>query len=183
MSSFPTVHSRLPWAHPEPRVRVELLTTHNHAQAEPGPLKLTATIDPLFAAPLTPSNLLRVLAGQPFALLTVWFRILYNAWILHYIKRLDVYERPDPHSISDRRTIPAPQTVEGVGVRWQSETWVDAFARRRITTFLKALLARPHVADRIITEQTRDMISCGGNSLARCCFKQFRITPILKQIR
>lgn len=48
--------------------------------------------------PITARNILAmVLYRQPWDLLLTSFRILKEAWVLHYIKQLAVYPRPEPH--------------------------------------------------------------------------------------
>jgi hypothetical protein len=81
---------------PRARVRVDLFTESTTSPDIPGPLKLIACIDPQTSVPFTSTNLRKALAMQPFVLLLGWSRILYNAWVLHYVKHLDVFLRPDP---------------------------------------------------------------------------------------
>ena len=45
-------------------------------------------------------------------LLRAWSRILYNAWILHYVKNLDVFLRPDPRPAIPNWTPEEALTVE-----------------------------------------------------------------------
>lgn len=49
-------------------------------------------------------------------LLRAWSRILYNAWILHYVKNLDVFLRPDP-----RPAIPAWSPSEALASAQSAE--------------------------------------------------------------
>ncbi|KAI0712766.1 hypothetical protein C8T65DRAFT_608154 [Cerioporus squamosus] len=109
-----------------------------------GPLKLTATLSARRAVPLTSAHLLRVLARYPLALLLSFARILYHAWILHYVKRLDVFPRPDPKpamrawgvSLSGARDEEEnPRRAHG-GIGWQEEGPLEAFARRAVERFL-----------------------------------------------
>ena len=127
-----------------------------------GPLKLTATLIARRAVPLTSAHLLRALARYPLALFLSFARILYHAWILHYVKRLDVFPRPDPKPAMMRawglasasRAAPAPgeggdvvgeNRVEGGearpmrvygGIGWQDEGPLEAYARRAVERFL-----------------------------------------------
>ncbi|KAI0337463.1 hypothetical protein BDW22DRAFT_951665 [Trametopsis cervina] len=81
---------------PRGRIRVDLFTESTKDPSVPGPLKLIATVDPQTAVPFTSSALVNSLAVQPIVLLLAWSRILYNAWVLHYVKHLDVFVRPEP---------------------------------------------------------------------------------------
>lgn len=124
---------------PRARVRVDLYTAQASSPPAPGPLKLIALIDPLTSAQLTSSNLVNALAKQPLVLFTAWSKILYNAWVLHYVKRLDVFVRPDPKPAVPGW--PAGEELKSLdpagGVGWQEETWTECFARRRVEAFLK----------------------------------------------
>ncbi|TRM63282.1 hypothetical protein BD626DRAFT_557691 [Schizophyllum amplum] len=84
-SSCPTVLS----APPRPAVRVHLHIPHSSDPTKPGDLKLTALLRATKSDTLSSSALLRTLARAPFALLLSMARISYQAWILHYAKRLD----------------------------------------------------------------------------------------------
>ncbi|KZT03298.1 uncharacterized protein LAESUDRAFT_704910 [Laetiporus sulphureus 93-53] len=100
-----------------------------------GPLKQTATLQVKSSIPFNSKNLLCSLARRPFVLMLTFARILYHAWILHYVKRLDVYPRPEP--------MPAQQGWGGSGatcnggVGWQSETLLEQYARKRVEAFLR----------------------------------------------
>ncbi|KAI0830221.1 hypothetical protein BC628DRAFT_988740 [Trametes gibbosa] len=138
---------------PRVKVRIHLRTpttlpsdTETAAPAVvPDKLKLTATFFTRRAIPLTSPNLLRALAQYPFALLLSLARILYHAWILHYIKRLDVFPRPDPkpatsgwfslHTRDSPCTGPAPARTYG-GIGWQPEGALEAYSRRRVERLL-----------------------------------------------
>ena len=97
------------------------IATGNSSKPGVGPLKLTATLIARRAVPLTSTNLLRALARYPLALFLSFARILYHAWILHYVKRLDVFPRPDPKPAMVRawglasasRAAPAAEQGEG----------------------------------------------------------------------
>ncbi|RPD77161.1 hypothetical protein L226DRAFT_459950 [Lentinus tigrinus ALCF2SS1-7] len=114
-----------------------------------GPLKLTATLFARRAVPLTSTNLLRALARYPLALFLSFARILYHAWILHYVKRLDVFPRPDPKPAMRAWGLPGvtasspaeegeaekPRRAHG-GIGWQDEGPLEAYARRVVERFL-----------------------------------------------
>jgi hypothetical protein len=106
-----------------------------------GPLKLTATIRPTSAVPFTTSSLLSALLKAPPALLLSMPRIIYQAWILHYRKGLDVYARPEPYFVASSTTGDEAEArisavVEG-GIGWQPEGPLEAYARRRTEAFLR----------------------------------------------
>lgn len=56
------------------------------------------------------------------------YRITYEAWVLHYVKRLAIYPRPDPHATSGQDV--------GVGIGWLSEGLLERFARIIIEGYL-----------------------------------------------
>ncbi|KAF9000939.1 hypothetical protein BDZ89DRAFT_1170221 [Hymenopellis radicata] len=117
-------------APPLPAVRVHLHLDNPADPTLPGPLKLTALLKPVSARPLSTLALLSTLARYPLGLLLAFPRILYNAYILHYKKRLDVFIRPEPK--------PSWGTTEHVGgVKWLPEGIFDAYARRRNEAFLR----------------------------------------------
>ncbi|EIN05928.1 hypothetical protein PUNSTDRAFT_74287 [Punctularia strigosozonata HHB-11173 SS5] len=113
-----------------------------HDNEKAGALKLTATIRPTSAIPLTVSSLLSAILGAPLGLLLSMPRILYQAWILHYRKGLDVYARPEPYPVQplllegDCMKSPASSLLGG-GVGWQPEGPLEAYTRRRIEGFLR----------------------------------------------
>ncbi|TFK88818.1 hypothetical protein K466DRAFT_662050 [Polyporus arcularius HHB13444] len=142
---------------PRPKVRIHLHAAPSSADANAaglvGPLKLTATLFARRAVPLTSANLLRALARYPLALFLSFARILYHAWILHYVKRLDVFPRPDPKPAMRAWGLPLPRAVlsptaaEGDedeaarrrahgGIGWQDEGPLEAYARRVVERFL-----------------------------------------------
>ncbi|KAF9480298.1 hypothetical protein BDN70DRAFT_833053 [Pholiota conissans] len=140
-SHSPMASTNIPDAPPRPSVRVHQYTTSESDPTKPGVLKLTALLRPTHSTRLTTLSLLLALVKAPFALLLTLPRILYVAWILHYVKRLDVYLRPDPlpstdeWDTSDSRK---PQNVPvSLGLKWLDEGALERFARLRIQTFLR----------------------------------------------
>ncbi|KAG5735115.1 hypothetical protein E4T56_gene20449 [Termitomyces sp. T112] len=124
---------------PRPAVRIHLHTSSiTDNLAIPGPLKLTALLQPTASYPLTAPNLLLTLSRTPFTLFLSLPRILAQAWTLHYRKSLDVFIRPEP--------FPPPKKVEfsawsglrwGGGVKWQDESPLERFARLRVQQFFQ----------------------------------------------
>ncbi|KAI0744634.1 hypothetical protein C8Q76DRAFT_789134 [Earliella scabrosa] len=149
---------------PRPKIRIHLhavpSTAAPHADSNPpsssqgvGPLKLTAVLVARRAVPLSPANLLRALARYPLALFLSFARILYHAWILHYVKHLDVFPRPDPKpAMRDWATVDALKTQSAQpatagdsaeakraygGIGWQDEGVLEAYSRRVAQRFLR----------------------------------------------
>ena len=141
----PPGDARLATSPPRPRIRIHLHAVpdvdsvqagaqdQTEQRPQKGPLKLTATQVARRAIPLTSTNLLAELVKRPFALFLSFARILYHAWILHYVKQLDVFPRPDP-----KPAVPGWDTKGAVygGVGWQDEGALEAYARRAMTRFL-----------------------------------------------
>ena len=99
-----------------------------------GALKMRALLQPTTATPLTSISLLCAISQAPFDLLLTYLRILFNAWKLHYRKRLDVFLHPEPLVVvKDSCPIPAP----GGCVRWQDERVFERFCQDHISKFLK----------------------------------------------
>ncbi len=135
---------------PRPKIRI-----HLHAAAESsatasastgavGPLKLTATQIARHAVPLTSRNLAQALMKYPLALFLSFVRILYHAWLLHYVKGLDVFPRPDPKPATPEWGSLSPRSILGQGgdgkapvaarvyggIGWQDEGLLEAYTRR-----------------------------------------------------
>ncbi|KAH9894007.1 hypothetical protein C8Q73DRAFT_694094 [Cubamyces lactineus] len=142
---------------PQPKIRIHLHTEPPATEAKAdgndaqtltrGLLKLTATLAATRTYPLSSAGLLYALAGYPFALLLSFARILYHAWILHYVKRLNVFPRPDPKpaaagwrtvSSSSQKGASAAATKERVygGVGWPPEGALEKYARHVVERFL-----------------------------------------------
>ncbi|KZT23007.1 hypothetical protein NEOLEDRAFT_1070267 [Neolentinus lepideus HHB14362 ss-1] len=106
------------------------------SEPTPGPLKLTAFIRPISSTPFTTSRWLFSLASSPLRLLLTLPRILYQAWILHYKKRLDVYARPEPKPVGEDWSSAGIPIGDQGGVGWQAEGMLEAYCRRRLEVFL-----------------------------------------------
>ncbi|KAF7420888.1 hypothetical protein PC9H_011406 [Pleurotus ostreatus] len=127
---------------PLPVVRVQLYTDSDSDSApdSPGPLKLVAVLRCTSSAPLTAPSLLSALLWAPLGLLLSFPRILYHAWILHYVKRLDVFLRPEPFPANPDWAAGAtnpPKLPQPAGVKWQSEGILERSAKRRVVSFLR----------------------------------------------
>ena len=125
---------------PRPIVKLELLT-----KTEPRQRKLLAIISTVSSTPLSTTSLLRRLAEAPFGLLLTLPRITYQAYRLHFQKRLDVYPRPEPvsqlRSTEDRlekdgNAIEGPIEPVTGAIGWQGESILERWARKRLEAFL-----------------------------------------------
>lgn len=93
-----------------------------------------ATLRPTAAARLTTFSLLSAICRMPFTLLLAFPRILYQARILHYEKRLDVSIRPEPFPVA-----PGPglaDRVIGGGIKWQNKSTLESHVTRIVEQFL-----------------------------------------------
>ncbi|KAI0670227.1 hypothetical protein C8Q78DRAFT_975614 [Trametes maxima] len=133
---------------PCPKIRIHLRNesppSDSDASLTPGALRLTALLVARRSAPLTSFNLICKLAKYPFGLFLSFARILYHAWILHYVKRLDVFPLPDPKpSALGWRTLPSgqgntqqePERIYG-GIGRQPETAIETQSREVVERFL-----------------------------------------------
>ncbi|KAJ3553627.1 hypothetical protein NM688_g3507 [Phlebia brevispora] len=121
-----------------PRVRVHLLTSASTVAEQSREVKLSALMRPTTVTPLTSAHLIGALIQHPIILFLSLPRILLQAWILHYRKRLPVYPRPEPYpSTLSKDAAEGPQFISSGGIGWQSETALQRFARRRLHTFLQ----------------------------------------------
>lgn len=119
------------------------VSIHLRHQVEPSDSALptlVATLSATESHSLTAPNLLRSLARQPFVLLLSLLRILYEAWVLHYVKRLDVYGRPDPKPARPAWAAAAGGSASGDqpsrGVGWQPPSWFEQYAHDLVCAFL-----------------------------------------------
>ncbi|KAH7106988.1 hypothetical protein BKA62DRAFT_825575 [Auriculariales sp. MPI-PUGE-AT-0066] len=123
---------------PLPFVRLRLLTSDNPPQ-----VRLIATQRTIAARPLTSISLLSTVATEPFAWLLTFARILYQAYVLHYLRRLDVYMRPEPHGLPSREShitlgdnqVQDPNLPSG-GLLWLAPSGVNCMARTLLERFL-----------------------------------------------
>jgi len=99
-----------------------------------GKLKLVANLETTFALPLTTGNVIKQVFKQPLMLFLTMPRIIYHAGILHFLKRLDIFPRPEPYLVTT--SIPSPDAVPGGGVGWQEEGILEAYTHELILRFL-----------------------------------------------
>lgn len=127
-SHAPTSSDLKPVNFPLPEIIIQLYTASQDSQT-PGLLKLTAITRAKSAKPLTTKYLLSTLSQRPFVLFLTMLRIVYQAWVLHYVKRLAVYPRPEPVVSGDSQT--------GAGVGWLQEGILERSARKVVEGYLK----------------------------------------------
>jgi hypothetical protein len=126
-------------------------------------IKLTAILQAKTSTPFTASSLIFTLLQAPFALLLTFPRIAYQAFILHYRKRLDVYVRPEPIAVRKDVEESLPPVTNAVqpggrgnegaikgGIGWQKETWVERWCRKRVERFMEPRAAETNVITRLI---------------------------------
>jgi len=125
------------------------------SSAEPGPsslqerpligkLKLVADLQTTFALPLTTGNVIKQVLKQPLMLFLTMPRIVYHAGILHFLKRLDVFPRPEPYLVT--ASIPSPDAVPGGGVGWQKEGMLEAYTHELVLGFLRRRTAETGIS-------------------------------------
>jgi hypothetical protein len=87
---------------------------------------------------------------------------MYQAYRLHYEKRLAVYPRPEPSSEAAKEAWNAPQDdVEGLGlpIAWQTPGWSERTARRIVETFCRSRVAQSGTGLHIqFLDQREDLI-------------------------
>jgi hypothetical protein len=87
---------------------------------------------------------------------------MYQAYRLHYEKRLAVYPRPEPSSEAAKEAWNAPQDdVEGLGlpIAWQSPGWSERTARRIVETFCRSRVAQTGIGLQIeFLDQREDFV-------------------------
>lgn len=138
------MHPHLGTNPPLPVIRIDLLTSDRK-------LKLMATTRAVSSDQLTPSSILSTVFRYPFTLFLTMLRITYHAGILHYVKRLDVYPRPEPrpakataeemewsrNPVQVGHGVQSDQKQPGSGpVGWQPVGWIEGRAKERVCQVL-----------------------------------------------
>jgi hypothetical protein len=130
-----TVSVRAVLLHGDSGVALPLIRVRLHTPA--GPLKFSASLRARHAAPFRANTVLAALATHPFILFLTLPRILYQAAVLHYRRRLNVYKRPEPKPV---RWTAGPSSAsaltKGGGIGWQHPTLLERAAHRTVSTFL-----------------------------------------------
>jgi hypothetical protein len=153
---------------PRPIVRVHVHTAPPDSSVqEPGPLKLSALLRPTISKPLTAFHVITTLLQAPLSLFLSLPRILFEAWKLHYRKRLDVFIRPEPlPPITRWRALKSlvTETRPSGSLGWRSETLFEGYARKRVESFLQKRVAELGVKVTLIPFNTALPINVYGNS-------------------
>ena len=135
--------------------------------------KFSALHRTTFASPLSSCSLCLSLLWTPFALFLTLPRIAYEAFRLHYLRRLDVYQRPEPVAASSSTELSLPDAwnraersdlSKGGTIGWRPPTWAEEWARRRFITYVtsRALLADKERKIRVelISTRASEVMDC-----------------------
>ncbi|SCV71386.1 BQ2448_2974 [Microbotryum intermedium] len=105
--------------------------------------------------PLQPCSILSALLKWPLTLLLTTPRILYQAMLLHFRHRLDVFPRPDPFvpSLSGKTqqvalVNPVEKGAIPANVQWQEETLFETRCRGKVLEFLDRRIAEMNASEK-----------------------------------
>ena len=132
-----------PFLQPSPSPRIKILLRLLTPDREPKLQALLASNPSRDAIMLDATNSWKIystLLRWPLALLLTTPRIMYQAYILHYEKKLAVYPRPEPKSQDSSEGWNAPEEdMDRVGsaVGWQQAGWGERKAREAVESFLR----------------------------------------------
>lgn len=130
-----TVSIRAPFPHRNSGVALPLIRVRLHTPT--GPLKLSASLRGEYAGLFRTQTVFAALVAYPSILFLTLPRILFQASVLHYRRRLDVYKRPELKPV--RWTAAPPSTgvtAPGGGIGWQHPTLLERTAQRIVSEFL-----------------------------------------------
>ncbi|KAG8908917.1 hypothetical protein FRB99_000020 [Tulasnella sp. 403] len=130
---------------PRPMVLLEMLTSDPERR-----VKLVASIFAQASQRLDARSLRSTLLRYPFSLLLTALRITYQASILHFSKRLDVYPRPEPvaqlcyagdplgddNNPAERKDDNGADCVAG-SIGWQKEGSLERWARNTVEAYIR----------------------------------------------
>ncbi|KAG8942588.1 hypothetical protein FRC03_003024 [Tulasnella sp. 419] len=146
---------------PRPIVKLHLITA-----TEPPQVKLMAITRASESLPLNSRNLVACLAKAPLALLLTLPRITYEAFFLHYQKRLDIYPRPEPVALLGEvekhlgdANNPISKGIGGIGggIGWQKESLLERWTRRHFETFLSRRARHMGITIRLVSSRDSDV--------------------------
>lgn len=133
LDPFGSLAASTPDIHPEIKIFLRLLTPSKEPKLQAN-LASHPTRRPIALDPPNTLSILWTLARWPLALLLTTPRIMYQAWWLHYDKRLLIYPRPEPGvSKAASEVFNPPQTDEtrlGTAIGWQGVGTGESLARR-----------------------------------------------------
>ncbi|KDE04035.1 hypothetical protein MVLG_05536 [Microbotryum lychnidis-dioicae p1A1 Lamole] len=144
-----------PLARPNPSTPNSSSCLPSHAHLNLKIVFLTPSFEKKFFAdlsgpgePLSPSSILSALLKWPLTLFLTTPRILYQAMLLHYRHRLDVFPRPEPFVQSPieqarnaRLVNPVQQGALPANVQWQEETAFETRCRGKVVAYLERRVA------------------------------------------
>jgi hypothetical protein len=128
-----TISIRTPFPNSDAAIALPVIRVQLHTPA--GSLKLSASLRTKHAAPFTTHAVLAALATHPFTLFLTLPRILGEAALLHYRRRLDVHKRPELKPVRWSAADPAPTRIKGGGIGWQRPTLLERTAQRIVSAF------------------------------------------------
>ena len=131
-----TISVRAPFPSGDSDMILPLIRVRMHTPE--GALKLSASLRAKYAAPFRTHTVFASLAARPFILFLTFPRIVSEAAVLHYRRRLAVYKRPEPKpvrwTITPSSTAPTPS--KGGGIGWLRPTLLESAAWHAVNSFL-----------------------------------------------
>ncbi|OCF35705.1 hypothetical protein I316_02760 [Kwoniella heveanensis BCC8398] len=124
-----------------PKIKIFVRLYTSYTSEKENKVKFLATLRPTPEAPPVPLEpystfaVLRTLAKWPFTLFSVLLRTYYQAYRLHYLKRLAVYARPEIRAKGSENLYNSPGDDPGgagVDLQKQDDSWVESKAKRII---------------------------------------------------
>lgn len=133
LDPFGPLAAQTPEIHPEIKIFLRLLTPSKEPKLQAN-LASHPTRRPIALEPNNTLSIVSTLARWPLALLLTTPRIMYQAWWLHYDKRLLIYPRPEPGaSEAASEVFNPPQDDEkrlGTPIGWQGVGAGESIARK-----------------------------------------------------
>lgn len=169
------------------KVLLRLLTPNKEEKLQ----ALLASAPTRPAVPLDPANTLaiaRTILHYPLALLLTTHRILYQAYFLHYDKKLLVYPRPEPKVEGDEKEWNPPEVDQdniGVAVGWQQQGWAESKAEEKVVAWAKERVATTGIDFEITCPDRRSgsKMKSGGVGMRKMVFttEARKSTPTIAQ--
>ncbi|KAI0287887.1 hypothetical protein BC826DRAFT_1041974 [Russula brevipes] len=128
-----TISIGTPFPHGDAAIALPLIRVQLHTPASS--LKLSVSLRTKHATLFTSRAVLAALATHPFTLFLTLPRILSEAALLHYRRRLDVHKRPEPEPVRWLAATAAPARIKGGGIGWQRPTLLERAAQRTVSAF------------------------------------------------
>ncbi|KZV99059.1 hypothetical protein EXIGLDRAFT_746376 [Exidia glandulosa HHB12029] len=138
---------------PLPRINLHVLSSEEEPR-----VTLSASQIVVSAVPLTTPNVLWTIVQTPFSMLLTSLRIIYQAYILHYVKGIDIFQRPAPYGdpALEQELVAVQNRVQDSslacgGLVWQPPSWAEAWSHRRVEAFLRARAPELGVTVRLVS--------------------------------